>query len=41
MDHITRYEKGQEVVVWIDGAIDQSLHEQAKALNIESMTPNQ
>ena len=40
-DHITRYEKGQEVVVWIDGAIDQSLPEQAKALNIESTTPNQ
>ena len=40
-DHITRYEKGQEVVVWIDGAIDQSMPAQAKALNIESTTPNQ
>lgn len=36
-DHgdITKYKEGQEVVVWIDGGIDESSPAYAKALNIE------
>ena len=31
--------KGQEVVVWVDGGIDQSSPASTKALNIEITTP--
>jgi hypothetical protein len=37
---ITKYESGQEVVVWIKGAIKESSPAQAEARNIELKIPN-
>ncbi|MDQ1147657.1 hypothetical protein QE429_004484 [Bacillus sp. SORGH_AS 510] len=41
-DHgdINKYEKGQEVVVWVKGGIRESSPAQADALNIEFANPN-
>ena len=36
---ITNYEVGQEVVVWVDGGVDDSSPMQAGALNIEITSP--
>ncbi|MDX5475877.1 MAG: YobA family protein [Bacillaceae bacterium] len=36
---ITNYEVGQEVVVWIDGGVDDSSPMQAGALNSEITSP--
>lgn len=38
-DHLDEYVQGQEVVVWIDGVISNSIPAQARALNIQSATP--
>ncbi|WP_391205824.1 DUF3221 domain-containing protein [Psychrobacillus sp. L4] len=38
---IKNYEEGQEVVIWIDGGIDESYPAKAKALNIEHSNGNQ
>ncbi len=39
-DVTSNYEVGQEIVVWIDGGLAESYPAQAKALNIESVTPD-
>ena len=37
-DVMSNYEVGQEIVVWIDGGLEESFPAQAKALNIEDVT---
>ncbi|MGG3941193.1 DUF3221 domain-containing protein, partial [Peribacillus psychrosaccharolyticus] len=39
IDHYENFNLGQEVVVWVDGIISQTVPAQAKALHIESATP--
>lgn len=39
--NIKNYQKGQDVVIWVDGGIDTSNPASAKALNIEITSPKE